>query len=46
MAFTRPILEHIDVVWCNITKYEEDELEKIQFEAAKIVTETTKLVSF
>ena len=45
MAFIRPILEYADVVWCNITKYEEDELEKIQLEAARIVTGTTKLVS-
>ena len=45
MAFIRPILEYADVVWCNITKYEEDELEKIQLEAARIVTETTTLVS-
>ena len=37
MAFIRPILEYADVVWCNITKYEEDELEKIQLEAARIV---------
>ena len=42
MAFIRPILEYADVVWCNITKYEEDELEKIQLEAARIVTGTTK----
>ena len=41
MALIRPILEYADVVWCNITKYEEDELEKIQHE----VTGTTKLVS-
>ena len=45
MAFIRPILEYADVVWCNITKYEEDELEKVQLEAARIVTGTTKLVS-
>ena len=45
MVFIRPILEYADVVWCNITKYEEDELEKIQLEAARIVTGTTKLVS-
>ena len=28
-SFIRPILDDADVVWCNITKYEEDELEKI-----------------
>ena len=45
MEFIRPFLEYADVVWCNITNYEEDELEKIQLEAARIVTGTTKLVS-
>ena len=45
MAFIRPILEYADVVWCNIAKYEGDGLEKIQLEAARIVTGTTKLVS-
>ena len=44
MAHIRPILEYTDVVLCNITKYEEDELEKTQHEAARIVTGTTKLV--
>ena len=33
------------MVWDNCTKYEEDELEKIQLEAARIVTGTKKLVS-
>ena len=45
MTFIRPILEYADVFWCNITNYEEDELEKIQHQAARIVTVTTKLVS-
>ena len=44
-AFVRPVLEYADVVWDNCTKYEEEELEKIQLEAARIVTGTTKLVS-
>ena len=43
--FIRPILEYADIVWCNLTKYQEDELEKIQIEAARIVTGATKLVS-
>ena len=42
MTFIRPTLEQADVVWCNITKYEEDELNKIQIEAARIVTGITK----
>ena len=45
VAFIWPILEYADVVRCNITKYEEVELEKIQLEADRIVTGTTKLVS-
>ena len=44
-TFIRPILEFADVVWCNLKKYQEDELEKIQIEAARIVTGATKLVS-
>ena len=44
-SFIRPILEYADVVWCNLTKYQEDELEKKQIEAARIVTGATKLVS-
>ena len=44
-SFIRPILEYADVFWCNLTKCQEDELEKIQLEAARIVTSTTKLVS-
>ena len=44
-SFIRPVLEYAYVVWDNCTKYEEDELEKIQLEAARIVTGTTKLVS-
>ena len=30
ISFIRPILEYADVVWTNCTKYEEDELEKIE----------------
>ena len=45
ISFIRPILEDADVVWTNCTKYEEDELDKIQIEAARIVIGSTKLVS-
>ena len=45
LSFIRPVLEYVDVVRDNCTKYEADELEKIQFEAARIVTGTAKLVS-
>ena len=44
-TFIRPILEYADVVWNNCTQYETNELEKIQNEAARIVTGATKLVS-
>ena len=45
LTFIRPILEYGDRVWDNCTQYEKNELEKIQNEAARIVTGTTKLVS-
>ena len=45
IAFIRPLLEYGDVIWDNCTQYEKHELEKIQNEAARIVTGATKLVS-
>lgn len=45
-SFIRPALEYADVIWDNCTRYEEQDLEKIQIEAARIVTGATKLVSF
>ena len=44
-SFIRPILEYADVVWDNCTQYEINAVEKIQIEAARIVTGTSKLVS-
>ena len=44
-TFIRSILEYADVVWNNCTQYEINDLEKIQNEAARIVTGATKLVS-
>ena len=44
-AFIRPLLEYGSVTWDNCTQYEKQELEKIQTEAARIATGTTKLVS-
>ena len=44
-SFIRPLLEYGDVVWSNCMLYESNELEKIQHEAARIVTGATKLVS-
>ena len=43
--FICPILEYADVVWDNCTQQEKYDLEKIQLEAARIATRTTKLVS-
>ena len=43
--FIRPLLEYSNVVWDNWTKYESNDLEKIQNEAARIVTGATKLTS-
>lgn len=45
ISFIRPLLECANVVWDNCTQYESDELEKVQHEAARIVTGATKLVS-
>ena len=44
-AFIRPLLEYGDVIWDNCPQYEKQELEKIQLEAARIATGTTKLIS-
>ena len=44
ITFIRPILEYADVVWDNCINYEKQELDKIQTEAARIVTGETKLV--
>ena len=44
-SFIRPLIEYADFVWNNCTQYEVNELEKIQNEAARIVTGATKLVS-
>ncbi len=44
-SFIRPVLEYGDVLFDSGTQQEKDELEKIQQEAARIATGTTKLVS-
>ena len=44
IAFIRPLLVYADVIWDNCSQYEKDELEKIQNEAARIATGTTKLI--
>ena len=45
VSFIRPLLEYGDVLWENCTLYDKQELNKIQNEAARIVSGTTKLVS-
>ena len=45
ISFKRPVLEYADVIWDNCTQQEKRDLEKIQTEAARIETGTTKLVS-
>ena len=44
-SFIRPLLEYADVVWDNCNQYEVNDLEKIQNEAARIVSGATRLVS-
>ena len=44
-SFIRPLLEYADVVWDNCTQQQIKELEKIQIEAGRIVSGTTKLVA-
>ena len=45
VSFIRLILEYGDTIWDNCTQYEKRELDKIQHEAARIVTGATPLVS-
>lgn len=45
LAFVRPLLEYADVTWDNCSQYENNELNKIQNEAARIAVGATKLVS-
>ena len=44
-SFIRPLLEFADVVWDTCTQYEVNDFEKIQNEAARVVTGATKLAS-
>ena len=45
ITFIRPLLEYGDIIWDNCTHQEKIELDKIQNEAARIATGTSKLVS-
>ena len=42
-TFIGPSLEYGDIIWDNCTQFEKQEIEKIQIEAARIATGTTKL---
>ena len=44
-TFIRPLLEYADVIWGNCTNSDKLDLDKIQYEAARIVTGATKLIS-
>ena len=45
ISFLRPSLEYASVVWDGCAQYEKDRLERIQHEAARIVTGLTRSVS-
>ena len=44
-SFIRPTLEYGDMIWNNCPLYYKDKVEKVNLEAARIVTGATKLVS-
>ncbi len=41
----RPIIEYASIVWDSCTIYEQESLEKLQYEAARVVTGLTRSVS-
>jgi hypothetical protein len=45
ISFMRPLLEYASVVWDGCAEYEKDRLEKLQYEAARVVTGLTRSVS-
>jgi hypothetical protein len=45
LTYIRPLLEYADVIWDNSLTYLVDKIEKVQMEAARIVTGDTRLVS-
>ena len=44
-SFVRPILEYADIIWDNCYNFEKEAIEKVQWEAARIVTGATKSCS-
>ena len=45
LSYLRPLLEYASVVWDGCTQYEKTKLERIQYEAARLVTGLTRSVS-
>ena len=45
-TFIRPVIEYADIVWDNISISDQEDLERIQLEAARIISGATRLVSF
>ena len=45
VSYLSPIMEYASIVWENCTQYEKDLLDKIQYDAARIVTGLTRSVS-
>jgi hypothetical protein len=46
ISFLRPILEYADTVWDNITKGEREDIERIQLEAARIISGATLFLNY
>ena len=44
-SYLRPLVEYASVVWDGCTMYEKEQLERFQYEAARIVTGLTRSVS-
>ena len=42
VSYLRPLLEYASIVWDNCAKYEKELLDKIQLDAARIVTGLTR----
>ena len=45
LSFLRPILEYSSIIWDSCTQYEKENIEKLQHEAARIVTGLTRSCS-
>ena len=45
LTYIKPLLEYADVIWDNNITYLVDKIEKVQMEAARIVTGGIRLVS-